>query len=330
MRTKRTMILVAVVAFLTLLWIASGVRAYPPVDEPTGKGGVTVGSTMSLLMKYQARLLDPATGDPKPDGAYSMTFSIYAISTGGTALWSETKDVEVEGGLFNTILGDVVSLSQSIFTGQDLWLGIKVGADAETSPRQQLLPMPYAIYARNADTVDGMEGTDLEESAEIDADIGAHAAIADAHHARYADAEAWAAVLVNDGAGSSLDADLFDGLDSSAFGDITAVAAGTGLSGGGTSGAVTLSADTTYLQRRVIGTCASGNAIRVGGAYGTVTCEAHDDTTYTAGTSLSLSDTTFIVNFAGSGPATTVARSEHNHSAADTTSGMPSDDRFSA
>lgn len=49
-----------------------------------------------------------------------------------------------------------------------------------------------------------------------------------------------------------------DDVDTNSGGDITGVTAGTGLTGGGTSGSVTVNADTSYLQRRISGVYASG------------------------------------------------------------------------
>ncbi len=59
--------------------------------------------------------------------------------------------------------------------------------------------------------------------------------------------------------------------------------------------------------------CAGGQVPKWNGS--AWTCAADSDTTYTAGTGLSLSGTQFSVNFAGTGTATTAARSDHNHDA---------------
>ncbi len=97
-------------------------------------------------------------------------------------------------------------------------------------------------------------------------------------------------------AGSSIRSINSDGsveceLISDSGGDITEVTAGTGLSGGGSSGTVTVSADTSYIQRRVSSICAAGSSIRAIAEDGSVTCETDSDsgdiTGVTAGTGLS-------------------------------------------
>jgi len=56
-------------------------------------------------------------------------------------------------------------------------------------------------------------------------------------------------------------------------GDITSVIAGTGLTGGATSGDATLNVDTATIQQRVTGTCPPGQSIRTISESGAVICE---------------------------------------------------------
>jgi len=75
----------------------------------------------------------------------------------------------------------------------------------------------YAATAGDADTLDGNDSSAFEAAGTATAAVAAHAGVASAHHSRYTDGEAVAAILAADGTGSGLDADLLDGQHASAF-----------------------------------------------------------------------------------------------------------------
>lgn len=103
------------------------------------------------LLSYQGVLCDTA-GNPKPDGAYSLTFRLYSAPTGGTALWTETKTLSVERGLFSTILGDVTPFGAALTFGQRYWLSIQVASQPQMSPRIPLTPVGYSLNSIKSDT----------------------------------------------------------------------------------------------------------------------------------------------------------------------------------
>ncbi len=65
-------------------------------DEPLGVAGVN--AVMSDVIPFQGRLTNPA-GAPL-NGVYSIRLALYDVSTGGTALCSDTDNVTVTNGLF--------------------------------------------------------------------------------------------------------------------------------------------------------------------------------------------------------------------------------------
>lgn len=94
-------------------------------------------------ISHQGRLTD-LSGLPVADASRSMTFKLYDVPSGGSALWSETKSVATVNGVFSTELGSVTSLAGVNFD-QELWLSVKVDTDAEMPQRTRLTSVPNAI-----------------------------------------------------------------------------------------------------------------------------------------------------------------------------------------
>lgn len=105
------------------------------------------GQPIPAQMNYQGILKD-ASGNTVKDTVYTMVFKIYNVSAGGTALWSETQNVQVVNGLFNVELGSVNPISNVSFD-HIVYLGITVGSGDELVPRTILTPSPYAFTALN-------------------------------------------------------------------------------------------------------------------------------------------------------------------------------------
>jgi len=130
-------------------WGAASGTTVDAQEQPVARPAAT-----TPRLNYQGRLLD-GDGQPQPDGDYAMSFALYPVADGGSPLWSESKTVTVQDGVFSTLLGDTTVLNTTILNGQDLWLGITIGADPEMTPRQPLAFTPYSVYALDASTVGG-------------------------------------------------------------------------------------------------------------------------------------------------------------------------------
>ena len=63
----------------------------------------TVYSQVPQLLNYQGKLTD--SNGQLLNGTNFITFYIYNQAAGGTALWTELQQVEVENGIYNVLLG---------------------------------------------------------------------------------------------------------------------------------------------------------------------------------------------------------------------------------
>jgi trimeric autotransporter adhesin len=160
MNNKKMIIwtLAGALTLVILLLAVTGVWAEPNQSSLAAPSAPL--AVFSNTISFQGRLLDSA-GNPV-NGFPVMTFRIYTQAVGGTPVWEDGYSVPIENGLFTVFL----EIPPALFDGQALWLGVQVEGDAqEMTPRQQLLPAPYALYAKSAGSgaeawlLDGNAGT---------------------------------------------------------------------------------------------------------------------------------------------------------------------------
>ncbi len=107
---------------------------------------------------YQGRLL---TTNGPASGTYNLQFSLFNVPTSGSSVAGPvtTNGVVITNGLFTV----TIDFGGSPWNGENNWLQVAVetngGANfTNVSPRQELTPTPYAIFAEGANAT-GLSGT---------------------------------------------------------------------------------------------------------------------------------------------------------------------------
>ena len=240
------------------------------------------GSPLTAAFTYQGRL---SSSNLPYTGACDFRFGLWDALSGGTQIGptQTVPNVGLADGYFTVLL----DWGADKFFGEQRWLDIYVrcpagsGTYTPLTPRQMLTASPQALFAMHAPwpgLVDVPPG--FADGMDNDTTYGAGAGLTISGTIFSADTtylqrrvsgvcgSGFAIREVNQDGSVTCEA-----VGGGGSGDITAVYAGTGLTGGGTSGDVTLSADPTVMQARVSGACGSGYAIREVNQDGSVTCE---------------------------------------------------------
>ena len=241
-----------------LLMVVTTVLASVPAATPAAAVGTS--------FTYQGQL--SVNGAPA-DGVCNLQFGLFAAASGGAALASVGPlAVSIDKGLFTAALDFGAN-----FPGADRWLEITAACPGNATqvlaPRQPITAAPYALFANTAGTVpdasvtsakiaDGtIAAADLGDGAVTSAKI-ANNTITDSD---IDTTKVQKRVSGTCAAGTALSQVNSDGtVTCVAVGDITAVTAGTGLTGGGASGAVTLNVAVPLSLGRQRSTAASSTA----------------------------------------------------------------------
>lgn len=142
---------------------------------------ITSTAAINQQINFQGKLTNP-DGTNVPSGSYSIRFRIYTDASldatnaclpgSNTCKWEDTESISVTDGIFSYALGSdgTAPLPGSVdFDAPALYLGIKVGTDAEMSPRIQLTAAPYAF---NSNQLGGISSTGFVQLGQISGATG--------------------------------------------------------------------------------------------------------------------------------------------------------------
>ena len=152
------LMLLAVYGLLTLL--GGGPAMASALDAVRTAGANPV---IPATFNYQGLLRNP--DGSLTTGSYTITAKIYDLAKAGSELYTETfPSVSVRDGLFNIVLGDDPQGQslQTVFSAAPRFIGITlVGQGGELKQRQRVHGVPWALYATNADLLDGQDANAL-------------------------------------------------------------------------------------------------------------------------------------------------------------------------
>ncbi len=149
----RLTILTAVAGiFLSVsLW---GQQSLSPTPDSSAQANPQ--AAVPRLIRFSGSLQD-LSGKPIT-GPADVTFSLYSVQSGGSALWFETQTVQADSlGNYKVLLGAMTpaGVPMELFTqGETRWLGVQV-ANLPEQPRVLLVSVPYAMKAGDAETLGG-------------------------------------------------------------------------------------------------------------------------------------------------------------------------------
>ncbi len=135
---------------------AAAVGAEPEAPRVVLQAETT--ASVLRLMKFSGALRDPA-GNPRA-GAVGLTFALYKEQQGGSPLWLEVHNAQLdEQGRYTVLLGSTKSegLPLELFSsGEARWLGVQLNLPGEEEQARVLLvSVPYALKAADAETLGG-------------------------------------------------------------------------------------------------------------------------------------------------------------------------------